>query len=62
MINICLFLPTQSGVTVLMMATKEGFATIVKQLLDAGAAVDSKNSVRYIRIFLFVLLCYYRDE
>ena len=45
-----------------MMATKEGFATIVKQLLDAGAAVDSKNSVRYIRIFLFVLLCYYRDE
>ena len=45
-----------------MMATKEGFATIVKQLLDAGAAVDSKNSVRYIRISLFVLLCYYHDE
>jgi ankyrin repeat protein len=43
----------QRGRSALLLASKEGYAEIVKCLLEKGAKIDDKDEVRYISFILF---------
>ena len=43
------FLRLQSGMTVLMHAAKKGHNAVVKTLLERGAAVDTANTVGFVK-------------